>query len=94
MSAIRVTDDYIIDVDPYNYTAKVDMHKIYVDKQGNETPVYKTIGYYGDLKQAVRGCLKYDIRKSLGEGEKSLYEAVKLVNEASDRLDNLLNNIK
>jgi len=87
---IRVNDNYVIEVDPYNYTPKENLHR--TDKNGD--PLFKTIGYYNNLRSAVKGVLDYDIKKSLSDGDKSLYEAVRVLNEAYSRLDKLINSIQ
>lgn len=90
---IRVSDDYYIDVDPLSYTAKVDLHKTTTDKKGNEVNCNKIIGYYSTLRGAVRAIVAYEVKSKLSEIETPLNEAIRLVNEASDRLEDLLNNI-
>ena len=51
---IRVNEDYIIEIDAMNYIAKLDKHKVVVDKKtGKTTPVFDTIGYLGTLEGAL-----------------------------------------
>lgn len=92
---IRVNDDYIIDVDPHNYIVKRDLHKERVtvnDKTGEEsrTPVYYTVGYFGDIPSAVRGIIRDMNRLGLSEGIHSLIEAVTIVQENNKKLYDLL----
>lgn len=77
---IRVTDDYIIQVDPYNYTVCLNKPKKAIDKEtGKESITYPAVGYCGSLENAlllIRGRL---IRDELENGEYSLLEAVETV---------------
>jgi hypothetical protein len=79
---VRVNEDYVVDVDTLSYTAKEDLHN--TNKKGE--PTYHTIGYYGTLKQALLGIFEYKARKSLSKGEKSLYEAVKVLSDIKNEL--------
>lgn len=77
---IKVTDDYIIQVDPYNYTVCLNKPKKTIDKEtGKESITYPAVGYCGSLENAlllIRGRL---IRDELENGEYSLLEVVETV---------------
>lgn len=83
---VRINKDYIVDVDTYEYTAKQDLHK--EDKEGN--PIYKTVGHYGTLKNAILGIFKHKGQKVLSEGEYSLNEAVDALSAIKTELVNAL----
>jgi hypothetical protein len=92
---IRVNDDYIIDVDPHNYIVKRDLHKERVtvdDKTGEETrsPLYNTVGYFGDIPGAVRGIIRDMNRNALSEGLYDLIEAVKIIQDNNKQFYDLL----
>ena len=92
---IRVNDDYIIDVDPHNYIVKRDLHKVRVtlnDKTGEETrsPLYYTVGYFGDIPSAVRGIIRDMNKLGLSEGIHTLTEAVKIVQDNNKQFYDLL----
>ena len=86
---IRVNEKYVINVDALNYTAQIDTHCF--TKKGD--PIYKTVGYYSTLKDAVIAIADRESREMLAEGETTLGQAVntlvnthkefmKIVNEA------------
>lgn len=92
---IRVSEDYIIDVDPHNYIVKRDLHKVKVkvdDETGEETqsPQYYTVGYFGDIPSAIRGIIRDMNRTELSGGVFSLTEAVKMVQDNNKRFYDLL----
>lgn len=92
---IRVSEDYIIDVDPHNYIVKRDLHKVRVtlnDKTGEETrtPQFYTVGYFGDIPSAVRGIIRDMNRLGLSEGIHSLTEAIKIVQDNNKQFYDLL----
>jgi hypothetical protein len=92
---IRIDEDYIIDVDPHNYIVKRDLHKERVtvnDETGEETrtPVFNTVGYFGDIPSAVRGIIRDMNRTELSGGVFSLTEAVKMVQDNNKRFYDLL----
>ncbi len=82
---IRVNRKYVIDVDPQNYTAQVDLKK----KNKDGEPLFKNIGYYGTLYGAIRGIAENETREQLADGEMSLADAIaktKAVYEEFERL--------
>lgn len=87
---IRINENYVIDTgDNMNYILKEDKHKI--DKEGN--PVYVTLGYYSRLESALIGAKNHLIHKSMGEGEKSLYEAIRAVRDISNEFISVFRNV-
>lgn len=77
---IRIDEDYIIKVEEKNYIACRDLHKTRVDKAGNESMSVDVIGYYSNLKQAIKGILEYKVRKSLMDNEHTLESAISTLN--------------
>lgn len=78
---IRINDDYVIDVgENQSYILKEDKHKD--NKKGEH--VYVTLGYYTRLESALMGTKNHLIHKSMGEEEKSLYEAISTVRSISN----------
>lgn len=62
-STIRLSDDYVIVIDEYNYTLAKEM----VIKSGkNEGNVnYSPIGYFPDVESAIRRFLKENVNEQL-----------------------------
>ena len=87
---IRIDEDYIIKVDENNYTACRDLHKTKVDKAGNESMSVDVIGYYSNLKQAVKGIWEYKVRKSLMEEEHTLETAISVLQQAYKEFETVL----
>lgn len=83
---IKINDDYFVDVDAFNYTAKTDTHK--VDKKGQR--IIYTIGYYSDLRNAVKGILEYDAKQKFKGVDLTLYEAVKELDKNNKQLEKIL----
>lgn len=50
---IRINDDYLIDCDEVQYILKQDLHKTET-KNGKESQVVKSLGYYSTLENALR----------------------------------------
>lgn len=73
---IRVNDDYVIEVDEMNYTVKKDLHKKAVDKNGEEYDMYKTLGYFNNLENALSGIIKNRLVTAYSDGEITLEEAI------------------
>lgn len=69
---VRINDEYVIDVDEMNYTVKIDMHK--KNKKGED--VYKTVGYYTTMKNALDGVVNNRIARKLLDKDYSLEEAL------------------
>lgn len=51
---IRINDDWVVDVDQYNYILKKDMHREEKSRDGKSmVPVYNAVGYYASLRKAL-----------------------------------------
>lgn len=85
---IRVNDDYVIDVDDWNYSAMFDCHKI--DKKGE--PVYKMVGHFNNLQGALNGIIKDRIAKNLQE-DVNLAEAIEIIREIHEEYDKLFEKV-
>lgn len=83
---VRIDDDYIVEVDSLCYTAKKELHK--TDKEGKQ--LCKIIGYYSDLCGAIKGIYDYKAKDKLSKDEKSLYEAIKVLDELKNELAAML----
>lgn len=68
---IRVNDKYVIEVDTC-YTAQIDTKK--KDKEGK--PIRKTIGYFTNLSNAIKGIAENEVGEVLADGEYSLKDAI------------------
>lgn len=87
---IHVIDDYYVSADSYCYSALIDTHKS--DKDNN--PIYKTIGYYQNMKLAVEGIAKYIHRKLASESfELELNEYLKSCEDVNIQLSVILDRI-
>ena len=86
---IRVNDDYVILVDPLNYTPCRDPHS--VDKKGN--PVYKSIGYYSTLEQALRGVVDDMNSRAFEQNTYSLKEALEVIKQSNKVFTDLMREI-
>lgn len=83
---IKLINDYVVAVDSYNYTLQIDLHK--TDKNGNS--LYKTIGYYSDLKRAIKACIKDISKTELVSGMHTLIEAVRIIDDSNKRFEAIL----
>lgn len=73
---IRLNDRYTIDADRYCYTLYFDKGKTRTDKHGRETRQREALGYYGTLDKAILGAFQFEAREMVGEGEKTLSQAL------------------
>ena len=94
---IRINDDWVIDVDQYNYILKKDLHIVRTrkNKDGSEAEEhsYKVAGYFSSLSGALRGFGEEIIRDKLRDGTHPLCEALQTIrdctrewNEAVERI--------
>lgn len=88
---IRIDEDYIIDVDAYNYSPK-EIKKSIDKETGEETgKTYEvTIGHYSSLENAIKGILNYKAMKYAQDGEKSLYDVLVKLQTYRREFDELL----
>ncbi len=94
---IRINDDWIIDIDRYNYTLRRDMHTTRIIKKNGEEieePVYNTVGHYSSLNKALENLGKEIIRYKLMSNEYDLKTAVNAIRECQDEWRRLTNEIK
>lgn len=96
---IRVNEDWVIAVDPLNYTPMKDYHREILVKQKDGTeklePAYgKPLGFYTSLAGAVKAIARADYKEALSGRETPLNEAVKLMQETLDRFEKILEGIK
>lgn len=94
---IRVNQDYVIDVDEWNYTLMYDCHKtkIVKDKDGNESeePVYKTLGHFNKLESALEGVIKDRVAKKLKDEDVSLKEAIEEIRKIREIYNELFREV-
>ena len=80
---IRISADWVIDVDDRNYTLKRDLHTT-VKSNGKLVPAYKVVGYFSTVSGALN-CLGEEIirRKLSGSvnGLQELADAIKIAQE-------------
>lgn len=95
---IRVNEDYIIEIDTYNYIAKMDQHKKGQVKDRAtgeyiEVDVFKTVGYYKDLSGAIKGIINDMSRRQLSDGRFSLEDAIHIIRENNGKVYDLLEKV-
>lgn len=83
---IKLTGNYVVQVDVHNYTLLRDRGK--PDKDGK--PTYETIGYYGDLAGAMSGAIQHMTRLRLSDGEHELADAVRVIRECTGEFKGVL----
>ena len=95
---IRVNEDYIIEANAYDYEVKLDLHKK-AELKNRTTGEYeivdrfKTVGFYKDLQSAIKGILRDANRRQISEGVIALKEALKIVTDSNDKLNELLEKV-
>lgn len=90
---IRVNEDWVIDVDNYSYALQRDMHRtalIKVEGKEVERPVYKSVGYFATLDQALNRLLDEDFRERFKDGEHTLEEAIRVTKECREAWEDLI----
>lgn len=92
---IKVNENYIIDIDSYNYTVRRDLHrkknvKSQITGEITEVDDFATVGHYGSLGSAVKGVIDNMNRCKLREGIHTLEEAVAIVLENNNKVAELL----
>lgn len=91
---IRVNEDYVIEVNQYEYKPMHDMHKTAKDKNGNETPVYKTIGHCSTLEYAVKLIFEYNMKMKFAVDDVSLNECVEILKETRAKINDTIDKLK
>ena len=94
---IPINDDWVVDVDEYNYALKKDLHKEVPRKErdGSVTMVhqYKTCGYFSTLQHALNRLLDEMVVEILSDGEISLKEAVARIEKCAKEWRKLIKDI-
>lgn len=95
---IQINDDYIVQIDNFNYTVMRDAHRktTRTDKATGEvieTDAYITVGYYGDLAGAIKGVIEDMNRRELKDGIHTLKEALEIVTKNNNRFYELLDKV-
>lgn len=91
---IRVYKDYVVLIDTYGYTAAIDTGKDTKSKDGKITRVYKNIGYYSQLRAAIKGIAEYDTKRTLQDTDVTLLEACEIVKNINNELEKILERVK
>lgn len=86
---IRVTDQIVIDANKYGYQLMLDTQK--VDKDSK--PIYKYLGYYPSLRNAMNGALAYVNRMCVSENDMTLGEAISVFAENQNVFTRLLERV-
>ena len=93
---VRVNDDYVIQIDNYNYSVMRDAHRKTTRKERNgetvEIDAYVTVGHYSGLPGAIRGVIKDMNKRELSDGIHTLQEAIDIVVNNNNRFNELLEN--
>jgi len=88
---IRVSDDWIIEVEPLCYTLKKDLRKTVKAKDGKTmVPAYKTIGYFSSPDKALNRLGEEIIRDKLSKPLRGLGEVAEAIREARDEWHELV----
>ena len=87
MVTVELFDELYIEIDDYNYTLKE--RGVGHDKDGNEKPTVKTIGYYSDIYDAVKRALSYDTEAKNKGAVISISEYLKGLETAYKRLKDM-----
>lgn len=84
---IRFNDDWIIDIDEYNYTVKKDMHcirtRVRRDGTTYQEDVFDTKGYYGSLEKALKRIRDEIIKDEFKDSAHQLSEALQTIRECT-----------
>jgi hypothetical protein len=83
---VRVNDDWVVDVDTYNYILKRDMHRMVrgKKKEDPDVPLYTIKGYFPSLSAALNHLGEEMVRERLTEGVRTLREAVQAIQECRE----------
>lgn len=84
---IKLDNDYMIDVDSYNYTLIRDKHK----KDNKGKSLTAAVGYYGNLSGCLKRYAELIAINQLQNGDFSLEEAIKIIDESNNKLIDMLN---
>lgn len=85
---IELFDDYVISVDPYNYTFAKRITK--KDKDGVDRESYKSLSYCSTLSGALNSARLYFIRQGLSTAHMSLSEALATIRDVNDQMEKFI----
>ena len=94
---IRVNDDWVIDVDEYNYILKKDMHRSRERVRKDGTPYieddYTVKGYFSTLERALNRLGEEMVRERLKDGAHDLREATQAIRECTGKFVLMRNSV-
>lgn len=95
---IRVNEDYVIEIDSFNYTVKRDLHRttVKVDPitlKETEVDSYRVVGYFCKLPGAIKGVIEDMNKRELSSGVHELEEAISIVLENNKKVSDLLERV-
>ena len=96
LKMIRINDDWIIDVDEYNYILKRDMHRTTARKRNGETvteDVYINRGYFSTMEKALERLREEMVREGLKDVSHTLETAVHTIREVTEEWRRITANI-
>lgn len=84
---IRLIGDYVVTVDPYNYTLAREF------KNPKGETYLKNISYHGSLQGAVEACQEEYRRKNLGERDMTLAEALQVIRNCDREFEKVMKEV-
>ena len=94
---IRINDDWVIDVDEYNYILKRDMHRTKSRKQKDGSVVaedaYVNKGYFSNMEKALERVREEMVRECLKDASHTLETAVHAIREVTEEWRRITANI-
>lgn len=95
---IKVTEDYLIDIDSRNYIAKRDTHKKIkltdpTTNESKEIDHLKVLGFYNNLSGAIKGIVEDMNKRQLKKEAKTLEDAIMIIKRNNERFEELLNKV-
>lgn len=85
---IRINDDWVIDVDEYNYILKRDMHRTTSRKQKDGSvvaeDVYVNKGYFSNMEKALERVREEMVREGLKDASHTLETAIHTIRECTE----------
>lgn len=82
---MHLIDNYYIDTTGYGVTLQTATGK---DKNGEQ--LYKTVGYYSNIEQAIEACTNKRISNRIADGMHSLDEGIAIIREERRGMQELL----
>ena len=83
---IKLIDNYVIQADDKCYTLAIDTEKD--DKSGKR--VYKFVGYYNTIRNALVACYKDICRKKVAKNIYTIKEAIQAFREVEKALEEII----